>query len=133
MLGILVATALSASPKLQLATLPTPDDCGCAVYDGKKTVFFEPIEAKATIVLDGKKRELTKGKDTTPEKKPKVGDTFFKEYSGGDVSLRMDHTVTFVCKDSDESCEVAKFKVTVTVTQGDQSRTYKNLKAECGC
>lgn len=137
MVWIVLTVALAAEPKLQLEPLgkgDAPATCACTVHDGKKLLFFHDAESEHPIVrLDGKKVSLDKGQDTTPQARPKVGDTFFKEFTAGDVSLRIDHTVTFVCPPEDASCEVAKFKATVTVKKGAATRVYKNLRAACGC
>lgn len=135
---MVLAVSLCAAPKLQLEKLSkaeAPDDvCACTSRDGNKPVYFLDAESEHPVVrLDGKKLLLDKGKSTKPAERPRVGDTFFEEFSAGEVTFRFDHTLTFVCAPDDESCEVAKFSSTLTVKSGPVTRVYKNLKSACGC
>ena len=131
---MVLADPHTAEPKLQLDPLSraeAPDDvCACVTREGSKVVFFLDAESEHPVVrLDGKKLALDKGKSTKPADRPKAGDTFFEEYSAGDVTFRFDHTLTFVCPADDESCEVAKFKSTLTVKNGQESEVGLRLLA----
>lgn len=62
----------------------------------------------------------------------KVGDVLERMFTADDVTVRARYTVTWVCPEDSESCEVTKFAATFMVTKGSQSETV-NATGHVGC
>jgi hypothetical protein len=62
----------------------------------------------------------------------KVGDVLERTFIAGDVTVRAQYRVTWVCPEDDESCEVTKFNATFLVTKGNESETV-NAEGSVGC
>lgn len=124
--------------KLELGKLSreeVPAGCACGVYglESEPLVFDADRASRPVLRVDGKLYRLEPTRSNRPKAKPKKGDTFFEEYASGDLKVRLDRTVTFVCAPDDEVCEVTDYLVDVTLEQGGKKRTYRGLKGDCGC
>ena len=94
----------------------------------RRYVFVQGMDEPAYINLDGEnlKLELVDYSDVknVPEK---VGDRSWEIYVAGDVKVRIDRTVTWVCDPKDESCETTYYKAVMTITRKTQRAIIKTV------
>ena len=104
------------------------DNCGCSLYRNNKDeqkqrrIFITDMAQKAFINLDGKDL-LLRMIDHSIEKKgkSKIGDHSWEIYKAGKLNLRVDSIISKLCDAKDESCEVIRYKATITLTRnGDR-------------
>lgn len=110
--------------------------CGCSVWNKKgQTLVFSDLEEKApaTVRVDGQLEKLAWSKSTKRGLDPVKGERFSQVYIKGAVRLQLDYKTTFVCGKKDESCEVTKYDVNASLSDGPRRTRLPNLKGDCGC
>jgi hypothetical protein len=142
------STKTSPNSKLKLGYVDG-GGCGCSLSlidaDQKKgrIVYFGDIcerrpcamaepHAGAKINLDGKDLELQLAGYSKTKDASKVGARLWTIYTAGDVKVRVDWTVTEVCKPEDEGCEVTRYKAVMTITRKTE-RAIVETVGDCGC
>ena len=115
------------------------DNCGCSLYRNnsderkQRRIFITDMAQKAFINLDGKDL-LLRMIDHSIEKKgkSKIGDHSWEIYKAGKLNLRVDSIISKLCDAKDESCEVIRYKATITLTRNGQKEILKTIGI-CGC
>ncbi len=110
------------------------DNCGCSLYRNnsderkQRRIFITDMAQKAYINLDGKDL-LLRLMDKSNEKKgkPKIGDHSWETYKAGNLKLRVDSIISKLCDAKDESCEVIRYKATITLTRNGQKEILKTI------
>jgi hypothetical protein len=132
----------SAAQEIRLTPLPQAEvggGCGCFFRTGEdpsQTVFAQDTDQADAVVGINGNVVRTMLQDSTEEPKEaegeSIGDRFHQVQFSGDVLITLDYETIWVCPDNDEGCEVTKYKGTLTVVRGKQSRSFR-VVGECGC
>jgi hypothetical protein len=114
------------------------DGAGCSLWlagdrtgSEKRYIFFSDLENQAVMNIDGRDVHLA---PTGPSERPsesKLGGHARSSYQAGGLRVVVRYTVTGVCAPADESCEVTKYRATLTVTRGTAKRMVA-AHGECG-
>jgi hypothetical protein len=98
---------------------------------GAGFVFLAELdESRIVMNIDGWDIELKLV--AAQGKLEKVGDVLERTFIAGDATVKARYTVTWVCPEDSESCEVTKFAAKFTVTKGSQSEIV-NATGPVGC
>jgi len=132
----------SGSEVIHLTPLPKAElegGCGCffRTGDGSGQVVFaqDSDQNEASVGINGKVvRTTLESKDDKPKRTQgeSVGDRFHQVQRLDDLRVTLDYETTWVCPENDEGCEVTRYRGTLTVIRGKQSRSFK-VVGECGC
>lgn len=115
------------------------DNCGCSLYRNnsderkQRRIFVTDMVQKASINLDGKDL-LLRLIDHSIEKKgkSKTGDHSWEIYKAVNLKLRVDSIISKLCDAKDESCEVIRYKATITLTRNGRKEILRTIGI-CGC
>ncbi len=115
------------------------DNCGCSLYRNnnderkQRRIFITDMAQKAFINLDGKDL-LLRMIDHSIEKKgkSKTGDHSWEIYKAVNLKLRVDSIISKLCDAKDESCEVIRYKATITLTRNGRKEILRTIGI-CGC
>lgn len=135
----------SISAQVKIGDLKNPnvvEGCGCGFQtaaearkrNSKKFLFLSELGTTENWMnINGKDTRLkfVKTSENT-RRRAKVGDRFYEEYSAPGIKVRIDYVTKWLCPPRDESCEVTKYDVTITVTKGKTSQVVK-ATGSCGC
>jgi hypothetical protein len=117
------------------------DGCGCyssftkADSNASRHIFFASGEGngeEALMNINGRDVKLPLVSETNPKGKVKLGSRYTSRYQSGDTTVDVVKIVTWLCPPNDESCEVARFRVTLTIKKGNRSQVVQAV-GECGC
>ena len=125
--------------KIELSYVTNPEiGCGCSFARNKtdlrlrRYIYIQGIDDPAYININGKNLELQPVDSSELNGKVKVGTQAWETFTAGDLKIRLDTTVTWVCPPNDESCEVTYYKAKLTVN-GKGQEIKEMLTGHCGC
>lgn len=98
-------------------------------------MFFSSDESNskdALMNIDGRDVRLRFVSETKPKGKVKLGSRYTSRYQSGDVTVDVVQIITWLCPPKDDSCEVTKYSVTLTVKKGNRTQVVRGV-GECGC
>jgi hypothetical protein len=112
--------------------------CGCGYSAETKSESLSLLQSKFSfnnpkMYIDNKLVSVKPISVQDLPHNPKIGDSFIQIYGYGSSEIIFKNVVTFVCPLDSESCEVTKFKSTLSITKG--SCKVKNIEVigDCGC
>jgi hypothetical protein len=113
--------------------------CGCAFgrnqsdMDKDRYIYSDMLtDGSPYINVNGKNLKLTPVASSKLAKKLRVGNHSWETYTAGELKIRLDKTVTWVCPPKDEGCETTVYKVVLTISGKGQTVT-EHLIGSCGC
>jgi hypothetical protein len=100
---------------------------------GPGLVFLAELdESKVLMRIDGTDRVLAAVGPQRRSSLDKVGSTLTRTYGAEGISVTATYTVTWVCPQGDEACEVTKYDVILAVSLGGRTQIVKGSGA-VGC
>ena len=134
--------AFAQTQKLTISNIKNDDygGCGCGFQslaeakkrNSTKMVFWSEDEKTAIVNINGRDTTFKLTRRGQRPRVLKVGNRFSDEYASGGIILKIDYTVTHVCRRGDEGCEATSYDVTMTAVRG-KTRTVLKTKGACGC
>ena len=125
--------------KIQLGYVRHGDfGCGCYFARNKtdlrkrRYIYSESMDGPAYINVNGKNLELQPIASSETNGEEGVGRRSWQTFTAGDLRIRLELTVTWVCPPKDEGCEVTYYKAILTVS-GKGQKITENLTGMCGC
>jgi hypothetical protein len=112
--------------------------CGCGYYSETQPNLLPALQSdfgfeSPQMFIDGKLVQVTAYVMEDIPGNPKLGDKFRQTYKFEHTEMTFTNTVSFVCPEGSESCEVTSFDAELSIMNMHCKSPIQKVTGDCGC